>query len=317
MHWEHWQQLQPVPFVDDNDFITVVGSYDGRIILVGTNAGRIFRIDPTAGDQSLMGSRNNAPVTRIVVDASAPPSIKSFACAANTVLQLVGGSTLGPGGGWNVLGPVDPAGDVLFDIAVDWSINPRRLFAATDKRVLKLRGGAPILNRGSKTIVLLSGCHHLGSSFAAQPYIEAELQDALLGLHLCQTAGRSRRPAGASPVVTSRHSAMRSLRASATIMVLRAPPRRRQAPLHWRDVVRRRGDFSGRSFGLPKYRAPGACSPGPPTWTDAVVIFPGEVLAFQNIERQAHALGAPAPGGVVKDPPAEPDLGEDDFEGVE
>jgi WD40 repeat protein len=26
------------------------------------------------------------------------------------------------------------------------------------------------------------------------------------------------------------------------------------------------------------------------TWSDAVVIYPGEVLAFQNIERQAHAL---------------------------
>ena len=50
------------------------------------------------------------------------------------------------------------------------------------------------------------------------------------------------------------------------------------------------------------------------TWTDAVIIFPGEVLAFQNIERQAHALRAPAPGAVVKDQPAEPDLGEDDFE---
>jgi hypothetical protein len=49
-----------------------------------------------------------------------------------------------------------------------------------------------------------------------------------------------------------------------------------------------------------------------------VVIFPGEVFAFQNIERQAHALRAPAPGGAVKAlPPAEPDLGEDDFEGVE
>jgi hypothetical protein len=32
------------------------------------------------------------------------------------------------------------------------------------------------------------------------------------------------------------------------------------------------------------------------TWSDPVVIFPGEVLAFQNIERQAHALRAPAPG---------------------
>jgi hypothetical protein len=53
------------------------------------------------------------------------------------------------------------------------------------------------------------------------------------------------------------------------------------------------------------------------TWSDAVVIFSGEVLAFQNIERQAHALRAPAPGAVVKDPPAEPDLGEEDFEGVE
>jgi hypothetical protein len=42
-----------------------------------------------------------------------------------------------------------------------------------------------------------------------------------------------------------------------------------------------------------------------------------EVLAFQNIERQVHVLRAPAPGGVVKGPPVEPDLGEDDFEGVE
>ena len=28
-------------------------------------------------------------------------------------------------------------------------------------------------------------------------------------------------------------------------------------------------------------------------WTDAVVIFPGEVLAFQNIERQALLSGHP------------------------
>jgi hypothetical protein len=39
------------------------------------------------------------------------------------------------------------------------------------------------------------------------------------------------------------------------------------------------------------------------TWDDAVVIFPGEVLAFQNIERQAHALRAPAPGTVVETHP--------------
>jgi len=53
------------------------------------------------------------------------------------------------------------------------------------------------------------------------------------------------------------------------------------------------------------------------TWSDAVVIFPGEVLAFQNIERQAHALRTLAPGTVAHPPPAAPDPGEDDFEGEE
>jgi hypothetical protein len=48
-------------------------------------------------------------------------------------------------------------------------------------------------------------------------------------------------------------------------------------------------------------------------WSDAVVIFPGEVFAFQNIERQAHALRANAPPRVWYRPPAgTPDLGEDD-----
>src|SRR4029077_6902692 len=53
------------------------------------------------------------------------------------------------------------------------------------------------------------------------------------------------------------------------------------------------------------------------TWSDAVVIFPGEFLAFQNIERQAHALRAPAPGEAAEPPAAAPDFGEDDFEGEE
>jgi hypothetical protein len=48
-----------------------------------------------------------------------------------------------------------------------------------------------------------------------------------------------------------------------------------------------------------------------------VIIFPGEVLAFQNIERQAHALRAPAPGGVVQTPRRHPRLGEDDFDGID
>ena len=53
------------------------------------------------------------------------------------------------------------------------------------------------------------------------------------------------------------------------------------------------------------------------TWTDAVVISPCEVLAFQNIERPAHALRAPAPGGVVQTPRRHPRFGEDDFDGID
>ena len=48
-----------------------------------------------------------------------------------------------------------------------------------------------------------------------------------------------------------------------------------------------------------KLRCTGATS------SDAVVIYPGEILAFQNIERQAHALRAPAPG---REPPADTPL---------
>jgi hypothetical protein len=51
------------------------------------------------------------------------------------------------------------------------------------------------------------------------------------------------------------------------------------------------------------------------TWSDAVVIFPVEVLALVNIERQAHAIRAKAPASMVKkEPPAPPDLREDNFE---
>jgi hypothetical protein len=50
------------------------------------------------------------------------------------------------------------------------------------------------------------------------------------------------------------------------------------------------------------------------TWSDAITILDGEVLVFKNIERQVHALRAP---DLVKGAPAEPDPGEDDFEGEE
>ena len=77
--------------------------------------------------------------------------------------------------------------------------------------------GGPILNRGAKAIV----------------------QRRVAGASVCRlqferrgdAAGRSRRPSGASPVVASRHSTMRSLRASATIIVLRAPALSRRSGL--------------------------------------------------------------------------------------
>ena len=82
------------------------------------------------------------------------------------------------------------------------------------------------------------------------------------------------------------------------------PPPREQAAMNQDETVTVERIDGG------KLRCTGA------TWSDAVVIFPGEVLAFQNIERQAHALRAPAPGTVVETPPAAaPDPGEDDFEG--
>jgi hypothetical protein len=90
----------------------------------------------------------------------------------------------------------------------------------------KLRGGGPILNRGSKTIVL-SGGRHLGSSSAGQGQSDTDRpklsQEGLRAS--CQAVERRSRPAGASPVVARRQSTMRSLRASATTMVLRVPPR--------------------------------------------------------------------------------------------
>jgi hypothetical protein len=66
-----------------------------------------------------------------------------------------------------------------------------------------------------------SGCRCLGPSSAAERQCDVRLQQ----LNGAYAAGRSRRPAGVSPVVASRHNTMSSLRASATIIVLRVPPR--------------------------------------------------------------------------------------------
>ena len=65
-------------------------------------------------------------------------------------------------------------------------------------------------------------------SYRLHPHRFQMIVDHLLG----QAAGRRATPCGISPVVTIRHSATSSLRANATIMVLRVPLRRScHAPL--------------------------------------------------------------------------------------
>ena len=86
----------------------------------------------------------------------------------------------------------------------------------------KLRGGGPILHSGLEAMGLAAGHRHLGSS-SADPGMGR--QDGVL-LSLCfravaHDAGRKTTPCGTSPVVTRRQRAMSSLRASATIIVLR------------------------------------------------------------------------------------------------
>ena len=90
----------------------------------------------------------------------------------------------------------------------------------------KLQGSGPILNRGSKTMCKV-GLPPPRSVIAARHQHEDELQNLIMHARKQSrhVAGRRSNPAGASPVVTNRQSAMRSLRANATIMVLRVPPR--------------------------------------------------------------------------------------------
>src|SRR5215212_1693752 len=93
----------------------------------------------------------------------------------------------------------------------------------------KLHGGGPILTRGSPAAqrpLFGSGYHHLGPSSAACPDgsgLRIETSWSMLGG--AQVTGRKAMPCAVSPVVTKRHSAIRSFRARATIMVLRVPPR--------------------------------------------------------------------------------------------
>ena len=87
----------------------------------------------------------------------------------------------------------------------------------------KLRGGGPILENGVKPWPP-SGDRHLGSSAETDDILFARLRELVLSA-FARHAARKTTPAGTSPVVTIRHSAISSFLASATIRVLRVPPR--------------------------------------------------------------------------------------------
>src|SRR4051794_10149472 len=87
----------------------------------------------------------------------------------------------------------------------------------------KLRGGGPILENGVKPWPP-SGGRHLGSSSETDGGLFAWFRELILSA-FARHAARKTTPAGTSPVVTIRHSAMSSFLARATIRVLRVPPR--------------------------------------------------------------------------------------------
>src|SRR3954470_19357125 len=87
----------------------------------------------------------------------------------------------------------------------------------------KLRGGGPILENGVKPWPA-SGGRHLGSSAETDDILFAGFRALVLSA-FARHAARKTTPAGTSPVVTIRHSAISSFLARATIRVLRVPPR--------------------------------------------------------------------------------------------
>ena len=87
----------------------------------------------------------------------------------------------------------------------------------------KLRGGGPILENGVKPWPP-SGDRQLGSSSETGDVLFARFRALVLSA-FARHAARKTTPAGTSPVVTIRHSAISSFLARATIRVLRVLPR--------------------------------------------------------------------------------------------
>ena len=90
-------------------------------------------------------------------------------------------------------------------------------------------GGGPILSVGIKCQVRIrfpaTSDLNLAVPLKSQCERQMVLSGMLVRVNLFQDAGRKTTPSNGSPVVTKRQSAMISLRANATIIVLRVPRR--------------------------------------------------------------------------------------------
>src|SRR5262249_39256235 len=98
----------------------------------------------------------------------------------------------------------------------------------------KAPGGGPILQVGISCHVRIRLPATSDRQFSSRAASQRERRMVLTGLLVpgkpFQDAGRKTTPSNGSPVVTKRQSAMISLRASATIMVLRVPLRLSAVP---------------------------------------------------------------------------------------
>ena len=105
----------------------------------------------------------------------------------------------------------------------------------------KLRGGGSILHSGLEAMVFTSDHRHLGfhrqtPSMGSPSWLSC---CPSLSIVVAYDAGRKTMPSDTSPLVARRQSAMSSLRASATIIVLRVPARLSavRAANHWAKAL--------------------------------------------------------------------------------
>jgi hypothetical protein len=109
---------------------------------------------------------------------------------------------------------------------IRWAVSPN--YDAVIRIGNRAPGGGPCLERG------IGACHVTGVRHLGLAYRQTELFVCPVCNYAAPPAGcgRTRTPSGISPVLTICHSAMSSLRASATIIAIRV--RTRPSAMRWR-----------------------------------------------------------------------------------